>query len=259
MDKIIRDALTDLGCSDKEIKFFITNYRSGALTINEIAKIAKIERSTAYLIAQSLISKGLIIEDLKQYKKSLVTIEPKTLLRMLSSKQRQIGRHELTLKENLGALESLYLTSEYRPTVRTYDGNNGLLSVWRDILSISQRDVPHGTSQEVLLWTNQETESNFFTRSYHHLFIKERLKKNIFVRVLAVNNLKGQELVKSDRQSLRKTKLLLKGINFSAETYIYGDKVAILDYNKDIIGVIIKSDQIAESQRSIFEMNWKML
>lgn len=250
MDKIIRDALADLGCSDKEIKFFITNYRSGALTINEIAKIAKIERSTAYLIAQSLISKGLIIEDLKQYKKSLVAIEPKTLLRMLSAKQRQIGRHELTLKENLGSLESLYLTSGYRPSVRTYDGSNGLLAIWKDILS---------KSQEVLLWTNQDTESNFFTKSYHHLFIKERLKKNIFVKVLAVNNNKGQELAMNDEKSLRKTKLLPSGVSFSAETYIYGDKVAILDYNKDIIGVIIKSDQIANSQRAIFEMNWRLI
>lgn len=250
MEKILKDALSDLGCSEKEIKFFITNYKIGSSSINEIAKISKIERSTAYLISQNLIEKGFIIEDLRQYKKNLITVEPKTLLRMLSSKQRQIGRHELALQENLPSLQTLYLTSEHRPTVRTYDGNSGLLSVWRDILS---------NPQEVLLWTNQETESNFFTEEYHQLFIKERLKKHISMRVLTVNNKKGKTLIKDDKDSLRQTKLLPPNVNYSAETYVYGSKIAILDYNKDIIGVIIESEQIANAQRAIFEMNWKIL
>jgi len=251
MEKILKDTLLDLGCSDKEIKFFIINYTLGPSSITHIAKKARLERSTAYLIAQNLVDKGLLIEDLKHYKKTLTPIEPKTLLRMLSARLRQIGRHEITLQENLPQLQSLHQISSTRPSVRTYDGETGLLSIWQDILSSPQ--------QEVLLWTNQQTESNFFSTKYHNLFIKERLKKNIPLRVLAVNNPKGKLLLLEDITSLRQTKLLPPGITFSAETYIYGNKIAILDYNKDIIGIIISSEQIASSQKSIFEMNWKQL
>jgi len=248
MDKLIRDVLLDLGCTEKETSFFITNYKMGPATINEIAKVGRFERSTAYILAEKLIAKGFILKDFKQYKKSLITIEPKTLLRMLAAKGRQIGRHELAFQENLPDLQALYVASEIRPRVRTYEGTSGVIAFWRDILSVSQ---------EVLLWTNQETESKFFTPEHHKLFIKERLHKQITMRVLAVNNEKGSLLVKDDDFSMRKTKLLPEHIQFSAETYIYGTKIAVLDYKKDIIGVIIESEQITAAQRAIFELTWE--
>jgi sugar-specific transcriptional regulator TrmB len=250
MDKILKDALSDLGLNEKEIRFFLTNYQSGPSTINAIAKLAKLERSTAYLIAQTLLNKGLILEDFKQYNKTIIAIEPKTLQRMLLAKHRQIGRHEQVLQANLPELEALHHSSVIRPKVRTYEGNNGLLAVWRDILS---------ESQEVLLWTNQETENNVFSEKYHSLFIAERVKKKIKMRVLAVNNKKGKSLIKQDATHLRKTKLLPKKVFFSTETYIYGNKVATLDYNKNIIGVIIESEQIVQSQKAMFEMTWNNL
>lgn len=250
MEKIIRDALSDLGLNEKETRFFLTNYQSGASTINDIAKIARIERSTAYLTAQTLLNRGLIVEDFKRYKKTIMTVEPKTLLRMLLAKHRQIGRHEQALQENLPELQALHQATAIRPKVRTYEGTKGLLAVWRDILA---------DSQEVLLWTNQETENNVFSDKYHSLFIEERVRKKIPMRVLAVNNYKGKSLLKQDFKQMRETKLLPKDVNFSAETYIYGNKVATLDNNKNIIGVIIESEQIVQSHRAMFEMTWKSL
>jgi len=250
MDKIIKDALADLVLTEKEIRFFLTNYQSGPSTINDIAKNARIERSTAYLIAQNLLNRGLILEDFKRYKKTIITVEPKTLLRMLLAKHRQIGRHEQSLQENLPELQAIHQASTIRPKVRTYDGTQGLLAVWRDILA---------DSQEVLLWTNQETENNVFSEKYHSLFIAERIKKKITMRVLAVHNQKGKLLIKSDVKQMRQTKLLPKNMKFSAETYIYGNKVATLDYNKDIIGVIIESEQIVQSHKAIFELIWSNL
>ncbi|HSX08534.1 MAG TPA: helix-turn-helix domain-containing protein [Candidatus Saccharimonadales bacterium] len=250
MDKIIRDTLADLGLEEKEIRFFITNNQLGPSTINEITRIAKLERSTAYLIAQHLIENGYLIEDYKSYKKTLTTIEPKTLSRMLANRQRQLGRHERQLQENLAELEALHKSLEIRPRVRTYEGNKGLIAIWKDILE---------TSDEVLLWTNQETEKNIFSDKYHSLFISERIKKKILMKVLAINNKKAKLLQKTDVKQLRKTKFLPKNVTFSAETYIYGNKVAILDYNKEIIGVILESEQIVKSHRAIFEMTWENL
>jgi len=247
MDKIIKDALLDLGLTEKEVRFFLASYFAGPSSINEVARNAKIERSTAYLIAQTLLNEGYLIEDFKQYKKIISTIEPKTLLTKLLARQRQLGRHELLMQEKLPELQAIHQASAIRPHVKTYEGVKGLLAVWKDILT---------ESQEVLLWTNQETEKNVFSEKYHSLFIAERVKKHIPMRVLAVNNSKGKQLVKKDLSYLRKTKLLPKNISFSSETYIYGNKIATLDYNKEIIGIIIESEQIVQSHKAIFEMTW---
>lgn len=249
MEKSLQNTLALLGLSTKEMKFFISNFKLGLATINEVAKHARLERSTAYLIAQGLIDKGFIEEDFKEYGKKIYAAEPKKLLRLVSAKQRNLRRNELELEDSLPDLQALYQASEIRPKVRVFQGNNGLLSIWEDILS---------QKEEILLWTNQETETLFFNEQRHKQFIKERVRKQIPIRVLAVDNEGGKALLTDDPTLLRKVKLLPKGVQFSAETYIYGNKIAILDYKKDIIGINIESEPITATQRAIFEMNWNL-
>jgi sugar-specific transcriptional regulator TrmB len=247
MDRLIRDTLNLLGLSSKEISFFEASFKLGPSTVNEIAKRARLERSTAYLISKSLVDKGLIQEDLKTYGQKLAAVEPRKLLTMLSARSRSIQRKEMELEENLPSLQSLYTSSDFRPNARVFQGTNGLLTVWKDILEVKQ---------EILIWTNQQTESLFFHGTKHDQFIKERIKKGITARTLTVNNEAGRLLLHTDEVSLRQTKLLPESVDFSAETYIYGNKVAVLDYDKEIIGIVIESKSIAQAQKAIFELAW---
>lgn len=246
MDNSLIKSLQSLGLDPKEIKFFEASFKIGPATINEVAKKSKLQRSTTYLIAQELLQKGYLEEDLTGYKKKISAIDPKKILQLLSAKQRLLRRQELELEEKLPNLQVEYSASEFRPKVKVFEGNQGLLKVWADILS---------TKTEILLWTNQETETAFFNINAHNKFIDERVKKGIPIRVLAVDNKKIKNIA-SDGKKLRQTKILPKTIEFSPEVYIYDHKVAILDYNKDIIGVIVESLPIVNYHRSIFELNW---
>ncbi len=242
------DTLRLLDLNSKEIKFFEVCFKSGPLPINEAAKLALLKRATAYLIVDSLKGKGLLKEDYKQYGKKIYTVEPAELLKILSRKQRTLRRQEVELEEKLPELQAVYQASEIRPHVRVFEGNNGLLAVWKDIL---------GSEGEILLWTNQETETQFFNENLHNKFIKERVSKKLPIKVLAVNNNKGKLSTPEDVALLRQTRWLPKDVSFSAETYIYDNKVAVLDYKKDIVGVIIESLPIFEAQKAIFEMSWQ--
>ena len=247
MESIVISALSSLDLSEKEKQFFLISLKLGPATVSQVAKASKLERSTAYLISESLISKGLLEHDSKLYRNKVIAVEPRQLLRMISSKQRKLRRQEIELQENLPGLQAFYSTSGVRPKVRLYEGRNGLLNVWGDILS---------SRGEILLWTNQETEKRVFSLEDHNMFVQQRSMKKLPIRVLAVTNAKGQKLLKEDEGVLRSTKLLPKKVDFSAETYIYDNKVAILDYTTDIIGVIIQSEQIANAQKAIFELSW---
>ncbi len=250
MDKIIEKSLTLLGCSSLEIKFFLACYTVGPATVSQIAHEAKIRRSTAYLIARQLTTDGLILEDHKTYAGHFQTVEPKRLLQIVADKQRRFRRLEIEIEENLPELQTLYKASDIRPKVRLYEGNTGLIQVWQDILS---------TQNGILLWTNQQTEILFFGPASHDRFISERVRKNIPIRVLAVDNPQSLELKSFDQKYLRHTKLLPKNILFSAETYIYDSKIAMLDYNQDTIGIIIESPALASQQKAQFELVWQLL
>ena len=250
MDDTLYKTLSLLGCNTLEIKIFISAFKLGPSKIPEIARNSHIKRSTAYLLIKNLIDRGLFMEDHKGYSNNVYTIDPDQLLKKLSNRQRIFRRQEIELEENIPTMRSLYQASEIHPKVRMYQGNLGLLAVWKDILS---------TKDKILLWTNQQTENNFFGEENHDKFIKERLSKNISIKVLTTNSEEGIKLQKLDKENLRETKILPRDTHFSAETYIYGNKVATLDYNKDIIGIITESKPIAEFHRSIFNQTWNLI
>ena len=248
MEKILRSALAALGCDDKEIKLYLACYLHGTAPLSDLIVRTRLRRSTAYLVASSLLEKGLLTEDHKAYGKSLSAAEPETLMRLVANRQRQLGRQRIELEEHLGQLQALHQTRAVRPRVRTFQGANGLLTVWRDILA--------ATGGEILLWTNQAAEIKVFSRLQHDQFILERRTNNLTARVLATQNMAGQHLQATDADNLRTTRLLPPGTDFSAETYLYDHKIAMLDYNQDIVGIIIESEQLSNAQRAIFETTW---
>jgi len=250
MEKILRGALLALGCDDKEIKLYLAAYLHGTASLTDLIVCTKLRGSTAYLVASSLIEKGLLTEDHKAYGKSLSAAEPETLMRLVSNRQRQLGRQRIELEENLGQLQAMHQTSVILPRVRTFQGASGLLTVWRDILT---------AKGEILLWSNQAAEIKLFSLAQHNQFIQERKASHLAVRVLAVNNMAGQRLQDADAENLRSTKLLMPGIEFSAETYLYDHKIAMLDYNQDIIGIIIESEQLSTAHHAMFTAQWQSL
>lgn len=250
MNKALINCLVQLGCNEKHIRFYRANLELGAATLSDIIKHARLQRSTAYVIAGELITKGLAEEDHKTYRKRYVVLDPDTLLRKLEAKHRKIGRDALALKEVLPELRAQYQTTNSRPRVRTFEDRNALIAVWRDVLQ---------GHQEVLLWSNQHTEQLIFDPNMHDQFIQERTAKQIPIRVLAVDNPRSHELIGLDHKFLRQTRILPPQFQFTGETYIYGNTVAVLDLGKNIFGVITENEQIAEAQRAIFDFTWQQV
>jgi len=250
MDKVIQDSLKQLGLDPLSTRFFVSAFKLGPARVPEIAKQARIKRSTAYLLAKQLMEKGLLLEDHKRYANKVYPIDPRQLLTRISARQRQLRRQEIELEESLPQLQAMYTASKIQPKVTYYEGNSGLMQIWHDILS---------TKGEVLLWTNQQTENLVFGPQSHDQFISERVRKQIPIRVLAVDNPLGRELQKNDSGVFRKTKLLPANTTFSAETYLYDSKIAMLDYNQDTIGIIIESVPLVTQQKAQFELVWELI
>lgn len=246
-DKAIVDSLELLGLSSKEIRFYLSALELGPTSIDQIVRHARLKRATGFLLVKNLVDRGFVEEDLKTYRKQIFAVSPKEILRLIAGRQRQFRRQEIEMEERLPELESAFGLSKIRPQVRVFSGRSGLISIWKDILS---------TKREILLWTNQAQESKIFTDVDHKKFVEERVKKNIPIRVLAIDNKEGRLLINDTDKSLRHVKFLPPKMTFSPETYLYDNKVAYLDYYHDLIGAIIESESIAESQRAIFELTW---
>jgi sugar-specific transcriptional regulator TrmB len=250
MEKL-KGVLIELGLSELECKFYLSSLESGSASIGELAKKTGIDRSTAYFIADELKNKGFLEEDFKKYKKLVFVKEPSYLIQQIAQKRDRLIQKEKELNEIIPQISASYSRGDFKPILRFYHGYNGLNEIRDDIFSTK--------GDEILLYTNQKSSEMVFSEKDRREFIKKRIKFGKSIRVLAIDEPSVKKLIGSDDDEIRVTRLLPKNTFFTAETYIYGDKVAMLDFNKDIIGFVVKSAEFTQAQRSIFEALWTSL
>ncbi|MBW3022346.1 hypothetical protein KY328_05465, partial [Candidatus Woesearchaeota archaeon] len=143
-------------------------------------------------------------------------------------------------------LKGIYKTAVEKPKIEVYEGKEGVKTVMDDIVR---------TKQEALVYCSTRKQMNLLT-FYFPNFIKRRIKNKIRIKVLAEASKTAMEYVKTNKQELREMRFLPIEMEFPTATYIYGNKVAIMSLEKDIIGVVIESETIAKTQRIVFDLLW---
>ena len=247
----IQKALKLLGLNSNAIKFYLASYTKGYASVGKIAGTIKIDRSSAYLALEQLKTAGLIDEEEIGCKKLVCARPPQAVLSRLRTQTKKCRNQSLLIEDQLPELLAEYSQKNNQPVLQFFSGKDGLKQITDDILDYCQG--------ELLVFSNQKEEKRVFTSIDHKEFIRERMKKNIRIRVLTPDTPEAHALKKSDGMSLRETKIINeKEIPFTNEIYIYCDKIAMLEFVDDIQGFIVKSKAFAEAQAWIFEKLWKM-
>jgi predicted transcriptional regulator len=248
--KTIKEALELLGCTSNAIDFYLTSFKLGKASIGRVATTVRMDRSSAYLACQQLIDLGLIEQDLTVGRKLIWAEPPQTVMAKMRTKIRQFrGQHE-AIEQSLPKLLAEYKQIDSKPVLQFFSGQDGLNEISNDVL---QSDV-----KEILLLSNQAEEHKVFSDHDHKDFIQRRFAKGISIRVLATDTPEAYRLQKSDKQNLRQTCIIAGDPPFTSETYIYGDKVAMLSFDGIMFGFIVTSKPFAQSQRFMFEQLWSL-
>jgi sugar-specific transcriptional regulator TrmB len=247
----IQKALQLLGLNSNAIKFYLASYAKGYTSVGKIAELIKIDRSSAYLALEQLENVGLVDEKKVGYKKLVCARPPQAIISRLRTQTKKFKNQCLAIEDQLPELLAEYSQKDNQPVLQFFSGKDGLKQITDDILDYCQ--------DELLVFSNQQEEKRVFTNLDHKEFIRERMKKNIRIRVLTPDTPEAHALKNSDNLSLRETRIIHeKDIPFTNEIYIYRDKIAMLEFAQDTQGFIVKSKAFAEAQAWIFEKLWKM-
>lgn len=242
--KTLEIKLRELGLADKEAKVYLASLELGSDTAQNIAKKSGVNRATVHvIITEKLIKKGLM-SLFKKDKKTFYQVEsPEQLLRLLREQEENLKRKEEEFKKYLPELETLYNIAEEKPKVRFFEGKEGLMGIRKDILR-SKFDsmaefVPLDESYEIFPPTSQD---------YRHQIPK--IPKKIIYSSKS-NRLLPQEDFAESRV------IPYEKFSFNSEMVIYGNKIAMVSLSGKLIGVIVESNGIADSLRSIFNLAWE--
>jgi sugar-specific transcriptional regulator TrmB len=133
--------LQDMGLSEKEARVYLAALEIGRATAEQLAKQAKIVRSTTYVQLESLMKKGLM-STYEEGKKTYFAPESPELLKRLLMRQRdevQAKEHELAsfLPELLRQFEG----AGERPVVRFFPGKEGITIVRDEVLMTKEQKL----------------------------------------------------------------------------------------------------------------------
>ncbi|HRY59853.1 MAG TPA: helix-turn-helix domain-containing protein [Patescibacteria group bacterium] len=240
--------LEQLGLNDKESKIYLSLLEFGPANITQIALKSGIKRTTVYSFLDTLKNRSFIIETAVGGRKLYDVADPKELERVIEKQKDIVNQITPDLNNILGQRED-----KSKPKVRFYEGVEGIKKVYEDTLN-----QPSGS--EILAYAGFEEAYRIIPESFLKSYVKRRVKKKISARGLLPFDSYSKIHIKENKKELRKT-IALPADQFpmTNEINIYQNKVAIMSFQKDKIGIIIESEEIASNQRIVFNLLWDAL
>ncbi|MBN1494227.1 hypothetical protein JW911_00640 [Candidatus Peregrinibacteria bacterium] len=257
---MLEGILKKIGLTEKEAQVYLGLLELGSQPASVIGKKTKINRSTTYLILESLMKKGYVNQHVRADVKYFTAADPQVVVQSLEREEQQIQESRKAMIDLLPDFYSLSNPLSIKPKVRFYEGEEGVKRAMEDTLS----------SKEVLLswdamdsWFNATSNLQKFIRDYAKLRVE---KYKIPVRVLVPDTPIARQYLlneypglKEKKDPLMEIRWIPKGVRvFKNEINVYDDKVSIVSLAKnELIGIVIESHEIAQTHRSIFELAWK--
>lgn len=243
--RMLKKELGKLNLTDREADVYLALLELGETSIERVSKKSKIKRTTVYDVIRSLKDKGLI-GSVKYKKRALYYAEdPRTL-------ENQLEEKKTVLNNILPQLLSMSALIDNKPDIKFFEGIEGIKNVYQDTLN--------HPNQEILMWGSTDVHKYFDDDFMWNYYVPRRIEKKIWMRAIGQDLDVVRKIQSQDAKHLRQTRFHnFKELTFDVEINLYGKrKIGIMSF-KEQIGLIIESEKIFNTLKSIFELNWKML
>lgn len=237
---MLEKTLENIGLNKKEASVYIAALQIGSNPVSKIAKQARINRVTAYDIMEKLAKRGLVTSFTRAKVKYYTAADPELVVSDFQKKVEELEGALPLLKELTGEVA--------KPTVTSHEGLESIKKIFTQALR---------TEGEILLIANvKELEMHWST--FNEDFERKRMDYEIGLRLIALDDQRGEFMKEYDDEFQRQTKLISKAhYNFSTHTLIFDGKVALINLSTNV-GVVIEDKDIVATQKALFEMQWSL-
>lgn len=248
-NKSLELILKNIGFSDKESRVYLALLELGAAGVQDISKKSKVNRATTYVILESLKKQGAVSIAERDKKIVFIAESPRTLLRIFQKHEQDIKEKENEFKKAIPELEALYNLATEKPTVRFFEGKEGVRNIRQEIIKLNVKIVYNIYSYEYV-----KEILDLFPKEEIEEFTKNRLALGAEIRSIytSENGPVDTFQLKGMRRFVPKEKF-----PFSSDILIYADRVAFTTLRGTIISVIIQSKEIADTLKLVFELAWR--
>ena len=193
----------------------------------------------------SLVVKKLVSISGKEPKQEYTAESPDYIIKLVTEQFNRAKQELETAQAMVPTLKSMHNTTG-RPSVRFYEGKEGLKQVYEDTLTSTEPIRAYATIDDM-----HKALPNYFPEYY-----KRRAGKGISIRAIVPKTESGIARSKYNIQEKREIAFVpADKYYFSPEINIYDNKIMIASWREEL-GIIIESKEIADAMKKIYELSW---
>jgi len=243
--------LQKIGLSDKEARVYLANLGLGQSSVQNIARKAGVNRATTYVVLESLIKQGLCSTFSQKKKTYYVANDPELLTTLFKIQKKEIDEKEKYFASLLPQFKMIDSQSADKPTVKFFEGKQGLLNCMDEFVLSFNRGADSG--DHAYLMYNRDLVDNLFTDQEKAQFRHFRVKHELPVKSIYSME-KG--FMKDTADGVR-IKISGKDFPMSAEIGIHNEAVRFLIFGKKPSAIMIKNADVAKTLSSLFRLAWE--
>lgn len=136
--KALKDKLKEFGFSDKETNVYLALIELGSSVVSAIAKKAGVNRSTAYVVLEALMKRGLVSMTERRGARLFNAASSKKLVEHLETTAKQyanLARIAKKMAPKMKLLEKADKSRQLQPKVQLFEGKEGIRTVYGEMLS----------------------------------------------------------------------------------------------------------------------------
>ncbi len=235
--------LTSFGFSESDAVVYLTALEMGAASVQDIAKRAKLSRVTTYAVIKTLTDRGLMSSVEKGKKRLFVAESPERLVSFVHGRVKEI---EGALAEVQSSMHELKLLQRgEKPIVKMFEGPEALQAIVEDMVTTKSREsIEFGNIDDLRSLYKQEQH----IKNYRELE-KTQSRKRLIVLV------RGADPI--IRSPLEQFYVLPTDLDFHGDVIVYGNKVGLSTLVGKQISIIIESEILANTMRTMLDLIWK--
>lgn len=242
----LKKTLKKIGLTSIEIDFYLLLFKNGPSKIQEIANKMNINKTSLYPYVKSLKEKELLSESGKGTHRLLIAAEPESLYSILAKKENEGEKLKNNILETVKNLKNIKPQNRKNDAIKWFHELEGIKKIYIDTLS---------SKTDILAWYPAQ-HVNDMLGSFHDDYINSRVKKGIKARGILLEDSMADFLKKESEKHLREPVFIPLKYAFNNEINIYDNKVAIMSFQDEMLGVIIEDEEFANSMREIHKICW---
>ena len=236
------------GLSEKQAKLYRMLVIDGQERVSTLSRKTGIKRGNTYALLRDLRARGLITEFEKDRIVYFRPEPPERLTALIEARKKDAEIADELATDLIPGLNRQYTLAVGKPTIRYFEGQEGIHDVFTDIYAPKKEPV----------WgcVDLEVAGEAFPEHITKTLMPLRIKHNVFAYSLVADSPASRSIQSVDSKQLRETVLVdKKNHPLPGEIDVYEDKIAMLSFEKGkFIGILIQNQVFATTLKSVFEL-----